>query len=66
MYRPILLLSFPIIFWSGFAYGSALVWYNVLNGTTSLVRPLASARTRSTNNADDRLPRHTGHDGGAL
>ena len=35
--RPLVLLSFPVIAWAGFNYGSALVWFNVLNGTTSSI-----------------------------
>lgn len=35
--RPLMFLSFPIIFYSGFSYGSSLIWFNVLNGTASLI-----------------------------
>lgn len=35
--RPLLFLSFPVIFYAGFSYGSNLVWFNVLNATASLV-----------------------------
>jgi hypothetical protein len=35
--RPLVFLSFPVIFYAGFSYGSNLVWFNVLNGTASLV-----------------------------
>lgn len=35
--RPIIFLSFPVIFYAGFSYGSSLVWFNVLNGTASLI-----------------------------
>ncbi|MCJ1302401.1 hypothetical protein MMC08_005204 [Hypocenomyce scalaris] len=35
--RPLIFLSFPVIFYAGFSYGSSLVWFNVLNGTASLV-----------------------------
>lgn len=35
--RPLIFLSFPVIFYAGFSYGSNLVWFNVLNGTTSLI-----------------------------
>ncbi|CCM06822.1 uncharacterized protein FIBRA_09125 [Fibroporia radiculosa] len=34
MYRPLLLLRFPIIFWH---YGGSLIWYNVMNATASLI-----------------------------
>lgn len=35
--RPIIFLSFPVVSYAGFSYGSNLVWFNVLNGTTSLI-----------------------------
>ena len=35
--RPIIFLTFPVIFYAGFSYGSNLVWFNVLNGTASLI-----------------------------
>lgn len=35
--RPLMFLSFPVIFYAGFSYGSSLVWFNVLNGTASLI-----------------------------
>ena len=35
--RPLIFLSFPVISYAGFSYGSYLVWYNVLNGTSSLI-----------------------------
>lgn len=35
--RPLMFLSFPIIFYSGLSYGSNLVWFNVVNGTASLI-----------------------------
>src|SRR5271170_4495639 len=37
IYRPLLLLRFPVIFWCGFQYGSNLMWFNVLNATAALV-----------------------------
>ncbi|KAF2090790.1 MFS general substrate transporter [Saccharata proteae CBS 121410] len=37
MLRPLIFLSFPVIFYAGFSYGSNLVWFNVLNGTASLI-----------------------------
>lgn len=30
MVRPLIFLTFPVIFYSGFSYGSNLVWFNVL------------------------------------
>jgi hypothetical protein len=35
--RPLIFLTFPVIFYAGFSYGSNLVWFNVLNATASLV-----------------------------
>lgn len=35
--RPLIFLLFPVISYSGFCYGSNLVWFNVLNGTASLI-----------------------------
>ena len=35
--RPLIFLTFPVIFYAGFCYGSNLVWFNVLNGTASLI-----------------------------
>ena len=35
--RPLIFLTFPVIFYAGFSYGSNLIWFNVLNGTASLV-----------------------------
>ena len=37
MVRPLIFLTFPVIFYAGFSYGSNLVWFNVLNGTASLI-----------------------------
>lgn len=35
--RPLIFLTFPVIFEAGFMYGSILCYFNVLNGTTSLI-----------------------------
>lgn len=35
--RPFFLLRYPAIVYSGFLYGTGLVWFNVLNGTASLI-----------------------------
>ena len=35
--RPFVFLSFPVIFYAGFSYGASLIWFNVLNGTSSLI-----------------------------
>lgn len=37
MTRPLVFLTFPVIFYAGFCYGSNLVWFNVLNATASLI-----------------------------
>lgn len=35
--RPLVFLTFPVIFAAGFMYGSILCYFNILNGTTSLI-----------------------------
>ena len=35
--RPLKLMTFPVIAYCGFNYGASLVWYNVLNATSSLI-----------------------------
>ncbi|KIX98491.1 uncharacterized protein Z520_05792 [Fonsecaea multimorphosa CBS 102226] len=35
--RSLRYLGWPVIFYAGFSYGSYLVWFNVLNGTTSII-----------------------------
>ncbi|CBY01498.1 similar to MFS transporter [Plenodomus lingam JN3] len=35
--RSLKYLSWPVIFYSGFSYGSYLIWFNVLNGTSSII-----------------------------
>ena len=35
--RPLIFLSFPVIFYAGFSWGSAVVWHAVFNATASLV-----------------------------
>jgi hypothetical protein len=37
MLRPLLFLSLPSVVYAGSSYGSNLVWFNVLNGTASLI-----------------------------
>ncbi|RFU35916.1 hypothetical protein B7463_g482, partial [Scytalidium lignicola] len=37
MVRPLLFFAFPSIVYAGFSYGSNLIWFNVLNGTASLI-----------------------------
>lgn len=37
VFRALIFLTFPVIFYAGFSYGSNIVWFNVLNGTTSLI-----------------------------
>ncbi|KAH8433690.1 putative MFS transporter [Aspergillus melleus] len=36
-YHTLYYLSWPVIFYAGFSYGSYLVWFNVLNGTASII-----------------------------
>ena len=36
-FEPLSLFSFPVIVYAGFSYGSNLIWFNVLNGTASLI-----------------------------
>ncbi|KAF1834114.1 MFS transporter-like protein [Decorospora gaudefroyi] len=35
--RSLQYLSWPVIFYAGFSYGSYLIWFNVLNATASLI-----------------------------
>ena len=35
--RSLTYLSWPVIFYSGFSYGSYLIWFNVLNATASII-----------------------------
>jgi hypothetical protein len=35
--RSLIFLTFPVVFYSGFSYGSYLVRFNALNGTASLI-----------------------------
>jgi hypothetical protein len=37
MVRPLLFFSLPSVVYAGFSYGSNLIWFNVLNGTASLI-----------------------------
>ncbi|KAL1863253.1 hypothetical protein Plec18170_000085 [Paecilomyces lecythidis] len=37
MYQTLYFLSWPVIFYAGFSYGSYLIWFNVLNGTSSII-----------------------------
>ncbi|EXJ91478.1 hypothetical protein A1O3_00026 [Capronia epimyces CBS 606.96] len=38
MTRPLkYMITFPVVAYAGFSYGSSLVWFNVLNGTASLI-----------------------------
>ncbi|TGO47311.1 hypothetical protein BOTNAR_0532g00040 [Botryotinia narcissicola] len=36
-WQPFIFFTYPIVVYAGFAYGSSLVWFNVLNATASLV-----------------------------
>lgn len=31
------LLSWPVVFYSGFSFGTYLIWFNILNATTSII-----------------------------
>jgi len=35
--RPLRLMRFPIIAYCGFMYGASLIWFNILNATSSLI-----------------------------
>jgi hypothetical protein len=35
--RPLIFTTFPVVFFSGFMYGSIVCYFNVLNGTSSLI-----------------------------
>ncbi|THC93851.1 hypothetical protein EYZ11_006664 [Aspergillus tanneri] len=37
LYHALYYLSWPVVFYAGFSYGSYLVWFNVLNGTASII-----------------------------
>ncbi|BDD57830.1 hypothetical protein MAP00_003159 [Monascus purpureus] len=37
MWQTVYYLSWPVIFYAGFSYGSYLIWFNVLNGTSSVI-----------------------------
>ncbi|CUM65861.1 uncharacterized protein PRCAT00003510001 [Priceomyces carsonii] len=37
LFGPFQMCMFPVVLWSGFLYGSALIWYSVMNATLSLV-----------------------------
>ncbi|KAI9838369.1 MAG: hypothetical protein M1819_005637 [Sarea resinae] len=37
MVHPLVFLTLPVISYAGFSYGSNLIWFNVLNGTASLI-----------------------------
>jgi hypothetical protein len=36
-WRSLCYLSWPVIFYAGFSYGSYLIWFNVLNATASII-----------------------------
>ena len=35
--QPFVFFTYPVVVYAGFAYGSALIWFNVLNGTASII-----------------------------
>ncbi|RAH70796.1 putative MFS transporter [Aspergillus aculeatinus CBS 121060] len=37
LWQTLYYLSWPVIFYAGFSYGSYLIWFNVLNGTASII-----------------------------
>lgn len=37
MARPLRLMRFPVIAYCGFMYGASLIWFNILNATSSLI-----------------------------
>ncbi|KAJ9234030.1 hypothetical protein DTO207G8_4075 [Paecilomyces variotii] len=37
VYQTLYFLGWPVIFYAGFSYGSYLIWFNVLNGTSSII-----------------------------
>jgi len=37
MLRPLIFLTFSVIFYAGFFYSSNLIWFNILNRTASLI-----------------------------
>ncbi|PYI06184.1 MFS general substrate transporter [Aspergillus sclerotiicarbonarius CBS 121057] len=37
LYQTLYYLSWPVVFYAGFSYGSYLIWFNVLNGTASVI-----------------------------
>ncbi|KAL2216310.1 MFS transporter [Thermoascus aurantiacus ATCC 26904] len=37
VWQTLYFLSWPVIFYAGFSYGSYLIWFNVLNGTSSII-----------------------------
>ncbi|GFF38485.1 uncharacterized MFS-type transporter C1271.10c [Aspergillus udagawae] len=46
-YQTLYYLSWPVIFYAGFSYGSYLIWFNVLNATASLILGSAPYNFRS-------------------
>ncbi|KAL2004918.1 hypothetical protein VTN00DRAFT_2768 [Thermoascus crustaceus] len=37
VWQTLYFLSWPVVFYAGFSYGSYLIWFNVLNGTSSII-----------------------------
>jgi hypothetical protein len=37
MKRPFVFLSFPVVVYCGFAYGCTVIWFNIMNGLSSLI-----------------------------
>lgn len=46
--RPLVLLTFPVVAWCGFTYGTGLVWFNLLNDSASLLLTSAPYHFRAS------------------
>ncbi|KAF7116253.1 hypothetical protein CNMCM5793_004329 [Aspergillus hiratsukae] len=47
-YQMLYYLSWPVVFYAGFSYGSYLIWFNVLNATSSIILSSAPYNFRSS------------------
>ncbi|RLL93529.1 hypothetical protein CFD26_101010, partial [Aspergillus turcosus] len=47
-YQTLYYLSWPVVFYAGFSYGSYLIWFNVLNATSSIILSSAPYNFRSS------------------
>lgn len=48
MYRPVILLRFPVLLFSGFQYGLTLVMFNIMNATASAILGVAPYNFRAS------------------